>query len=377
MKFDKLKQKKWFAGAVVACIGVAFYVLLTHLGTVLSGLGTFLGYFKAVFVGFVIAYILNPMVKFFYYLVFRKIKSAKTRWSVSSIAAVVTALLLLVLLIGMLIPQLIDSVMTFSSNFDRYATSLQTLVTESPLGNFIDGSQLETLLDNSLDSISGFVSTNAEKILSFAANSGKQILSTFISIIIAVYILLEKKSVTTGIWRLVRALFSIETTESIMDFVLRCDVILVNFIGQSLIDALIIGAANAIFMLICRLPYIGLVSVVVAVTNLVPNFGPIIGAIIGGFILLLVNPTGALIFLAFCVVLQFCDAYIIKPKLFSNSLGVSGLLILVSTIVLGNMFGILGILLAIPVAAILSFLYRDYFLPRQEARRRAASAQAK
>ena len=377
MKFDKLKQKKWFAGAVVACIGVAFYVLLTHLGTVLSGLGTFLGYFKAVFVGFVIAYILNPMVKFFYYLVFRKIKSAKTRWSVSSIAAVVTALLLLVLLIGMLIPQLIDSVMTFSSNFDRYATSLQTLVTESPLGNFIDGSQLETLLDNSLDSISGFVSTNAEKILSFAANSGKQILSTFISIIIAVYILLEKKSVTTGIWRLVRALFSIETTESIMDFVLRCDVILVNFIGQSLIDALIIGAANAIFMLICRLPYIGLVSVVVAVTNLVPNFGPIIGAIIGGFILLLVNPTGALIFLAFCVVLQFCDAYSIKPKLFSNSLGVSGLLILVSTIVLGNMFGILGILLAIPVAAILSFLYRDYFLPRQEARRRAASAQAK
>ena len=373
MKLDKLKQKKWYAGAVVACIGVAFYVLLTHLGTVLGALGTFLGYFKAVIVAFVIAYILNPPVKFFYYLVFRKIKSPKTRWSVSVIAAVLTALLLLVLLIGMLIPQLVDSVTTFSSNFDRYAMSLQEMVTGGPLGNFVDAEQLDTLLDNSLGSISGFVSTNAEKLLSIAADSGKQILSTLISIIIAVYVLLEKKTVSAGIWRLVRALFSIETTENIMDFVLRCDVILVSFISQSLIDALIIGAANAIFMLVCRLPYIGLVSVVVAVTNLVPNFGPIIGAIIGGFILLLVNPTGALIFLAFCVVLQFCDAYIIKPKLFSNSLGVSGLLILVSTIVLGNMFGILGILLAIPVAAILSFLYRDYFLPRQEARHRAAS----
>ena len=373
MKLDKLKQKKWYAGAVAACIGVAFYVLLTHLGTVLGALGTFLGYFKAVIVAFVIAYILNPLVKFFYYLVFRRIKSPKTRWSVSVIAAVLTALLLLVLLIGMLIPQLIDSVTTFSSNFDRYAMSLQEMVTDSPLGNFVDAEQLDTLLDNSLDSISGFVSTNAEKLLSIAADSGKQILSTLISIIIAVYVLLEKKTVSAGIWRLVRALFPIETTENIMDFVLRCDVILVSFISQSLIDALIIGAANAIFMLVCRLPYIGLVSVVVAVTNLVPNFGPIIGAIIGGFILLLVNPTGALIFLAFCVVLQFCDAYIIKPKLFSNSLGVSGLLILVSTIVLGNVFGILGILLAIPVAAILSFLYRDYFLPRQEARHRAAS----
>ena len=156
-----------------------------------------------------------------------------------------------------------------------------------------------------------------------------------------------------------------------MDFMLRCDIILVSFIGQSLLDAMIIGAANAIFMAVCRMPYIGLVSVVVGVTNLVPNFGPIIGAAIGGFILLLVSPEDALIFLCFTVALQFVDAYILKPKLFANSLGVSGLLILISTIVLGNMFGIVGILLAIPAAAILSFLYHDYFLPRQEGRRKS------
>ena len=114
--------------------------------------------------------------------------------------------------------------------------------------------------------------------------------------------------------------------------------------------------------------YVGLVSVIVAVSNMIPNFGPIIGAVIGGFVLVFVNPFHAMLFIAFCFFLQFADGYILKPKLFSNSLGVSGLLILVASIVLGNMFGILGMLLSIPAAAILSFIYNDYLLPRQEKR---------
>ena len=166
-----------------------------------------------------------------------------------------------------------------------------------------------------------------------------------------------------------RAFFSQNATMEIMDFSLRCDAILISFLVQSLLDSLIIGVVNAIFMLICRMQYIGLVSVVVAVTNLIPNFGPIIGAVVGGFVLFLVNPLHALMFVAFCMVLQFADGYILKPKLFSNSLGVSGLLILVASIVLGNMFGIVGMVLSIPAAAILSFIYNDYLLPRQEQRR--------
>ena len=146
-----------------------------------------------------------------------------------------------------------------------------------------------------------------------------------------------------------------------------------SFLGQSLLDSLIVGTVNAIFMLICRMQYVGLVSAVVAVTNLIPNFGPIIGAVVGGFVLFLVNPLHALLFIAFCIVLQFVDGYILKPKLFSGSLGVSGLLILVASIVLGNMFGVWGMVLSVPIAAILSFLYRDYFLPRHEKRRAASS----
>ena len=369
MKTNKFAEKKWYTGAVIACIGVAFYVLLTHLGTVFSILGTFIGYFRAVIIGCIIAYILNPLAKLFYYVLFRKIKSTQTRWSASVIVAFLVALLLLLLLIGMLIPQLIGSLKTFVENFDHYAESLQKLIDKSPLDSFIDGKQLNTLVDNAIESMSGFVRTNAMKILGIAANSGKQILSTLIAAIIAVYLLLDKKKVTSGFWRLMRSLVRKETMENMLDFTLRCDTILTSFIGQSLLDAVIIGSANAVLMLVCRMPYIALVSVVVALTNLIPNFGPIIGGAIGAFILLLVSPRDALIFICFCIVIQFVDAYILKPKLFSKSLGVSGLLILVSSIVLGNMFGLIGILLAIPAAAVISFLYHDYFLPRQEKRR--------
>ena len=369
MKLKKLAEKNWYTGAVIACIGVLFYVLLTNLSSVLSALGGFLGNFKAVFLGIIFAYLLNPLARFFYFKIFKKIKAGQTRWSISVGLAVLTALLILVLLIGTLLPQLVQSISTFSENIDDYAESMIKMLENSPLRDVIDTEGLATLSQNALNSITNFVRENSGKILSTAANSGKGIITAVISAILAVYLLIDKKRVMSGWWRLLRSVLPEGRTEGIIDFSLRCDTILMSFLGQTLLDALIVGVLNAIFMLICGMQYIGLVSVVVAVTNLIPNFGPIIGAVIGGFVLLLVDPLHALMFVVFTVALQFVDAYILKPKLFSGSLGVSGLLILIASIVLGNMFGIWGMVLSVPIAAILSFVYRDYILQAREKRR--------
>ena len=368
MKLNKLSQKQWYNGAVIACIGVAFYVFLTHFNTVLSAVGGFLGHFKVIFLGIVFAYVLNPLANFFSNKLLRKMKVGSRRWTISVLLTVVTALLVLLFMIGTLIPQLVTSVGVFSENIDSYAASAIRMLEGSFLERFLDADRLTTLSQNALSSITGFVRENAGRILSSAANSGRNIISVAISVILAIYLLMDKKRVLRGWWRLVKAIFSQKTMMEIMDFSLRCDAILISFLGQSLLDSLIIGVVNAIFMLICRMQYVGLVSVVVGVTNLIPNFGPLIGAVVGGFVLLLVNPLHALMFVVFCVILQFIDGYILKPKLFSSSLGVSGLLILVASIVLGNMFGVLGMLLSIPAAAILSFIYNDYLLPRQEQR---------
>ena len=366
---SKLSEQKWFPGAVAACIGVLFYVILTNLKPILSAIGTFFGYFKPVLLGIVFAYVLSPLARTINSRLLRKMKAGQTRWTIAVLLSILAALLILVILIGMLIPQLVQSLALFAENIDGYANALINLIENSPLKSFFDTEQLRTLSGNVLATISGFVKDNAGKILSSAADSGKGVMTTVIAVIISVYLLIDKSRVLKGFWRLARAILRPAATENLIDFILRCDTILVSYLAQSIFESLIVGAVNAVFMLICRMQYVGLVSVAVAATNLIPNFGPIIGMAIGGFVLLLVNPLHALMFIIFSVILQFVDGYILQPKLFGDSLGVSGLLILIASIVLGDMLGIVGMLLAVPLAAIISFLYKDYFLPSREQRR--------
>ncbi len=366
MKFSKLSEKKWYSGAVIACIAVAFFVLLSNFGTVMSAIGGFLRNFRVVFLAFIFAYILKPFAEFFYYKLFPKMKLGKVRWALSIAVAFILAMLAGGLLLGILIPQLVRSFTLFASSYEGYAASLTQMIHNSPLEFIVDAEQLETLTDNALNSVSNFLQRNARGILGSVANSGKSFVGTLIAMILSIYVLMDKKKIMGNFWRLMRALIRRETNDGLMDFVLRCDTILRNYLGQALLDCIIIGIVTALAMFLFRMEYIGLISVVMAVTNLVPSFGPVIGMAIGAFILLLINPVKALLFVVFSILLQLFDAYVLKPKLFSNSLGVSGLLILFATIVFGSMFGVWGMLLAIPAAAILSFLYQDYFLPRRE-----------
>ena len=142
-----------------------------------------------------------------------------------------------------------------------------------------------------------------------------------------------------------------------------------------LLDGLLVGTINSVFMSLCGMQYVGLVSVVVGITNLVPTFGPLVGAIIGGFILLMVKPFYALIFIIFTICLQFVDGYIIKPKLFGNTLGVPGLWILIVIVAGSRIYGVIGILLAIPFAAITDYIYREVILKSLEKREEKAATQ--
>ena len=369
MNGRKLSEKKWYNGAVIACIGVAFYALLMNLSTVISSVGFFLSSFNSIVLGAIFAYFLNPLAMFFEKRVFGKMKAGNTRWYLSVTLGILTALLAVILLIGTVIPQLVSSIQRFAENYDVYAESLIGMLKGSGLESVVNAEELRSLSQNALTTIANFVRDNAGKILTAAANSGKGILSTAISLIVAVYLIIDKKGVLNAWWRFIRAVCRSETADGLVTFIQRCDTILISYLKQSLLESIIVGAVNAVFMIACGMEYVGLISVIVAVTNLIPNFGPIIGGVIGAFVLLLVNPLHALMFIAFCVGLQFVDGYILKPKLFSGTLGVSGLLILIAGIVLGDIFGVLGMLLSIPAAAILSFVYQDYFLPRLERRR--------
>ena len=200
------------------------------MSAVLSALGTFVGYFRAVILGAVFAYLLSPLAIFFSTKVFRGKVFDKTRWALSVILAVAVMLLAMTLLIGTLLPQLIDSIVLFSANIDGYATSLMYLIENSSLYNLIDQESFMTFSQNSLTSVTNFIKENAGNIVGFAASSGKNIASTVIAMILAIYLLMDSKRVVNG----VKQLFSLVLPETgyklFRDFVVRCDNILINYI---------------------------------------------------------------------------------------------------------------------------------------------------
>ncbi|MBR6149446.1 MAG: AI-2E family transporter [Lachnospiraceae bacterium] len=366
MKFEDLKNKKWYNGVVIACSAVVLYVLLTNIVSVWNVIVHILGYFAPLILGCVLAYLVNPLAKWFEARIFKKVKKENIRWSVSVVIAFVTVILFLTFLLGTVIPQLVDSIKTFSGNFDGYVAAFQDLIDRWQLSKYVDVKKLMSSSENMWKTIVVYISDNIDNIVETSADVGKTLVNWVLGLVLSIYLLMAKTSVRQGVARFLKAVFSKKRYTSIKTFIVRCDDILSHYIVYSLIEGILIGVINAIFMSVMGMQYVGMISVVIAVTNLIPTFGPIIGGLIGAFILLLVNPLHALIFIIFTLVLQTLDGYVIKPKLFGNSLGVSGLLILIAIIVGGKMFGVVGILLAIPFAAIIDFVYKDYLLSAME-----------
>ncbi len=157
-----------------------------------------------------------------------------------------------------------------------------------------------------------------------------------------------------------------ESPKTISDHLKNIVGIIGKYFKYSLIDSLIIGVANFVFMLVTSMPHSILISVIMGVTNIIPNVGPVIGAIIGAVILMFYDAKYVLWFLIFTVILQALDAVFIKPKLFGSSFGVSGLWMLIAMLVGGGLFGVVGMVLVVPVVAIVQYLYKNVYLPYQK-----------
>ena len=360
---NRLKEKPWYNNAVVVCTGVLFYVILTNFPQLVNAIKTFVGFFSPVILGCVIAYLVNPLAVLLKNKVFPNLKKNIIPNLLAFVIVIVFAIFFLVILI----PQLIDSLTMFATNLPAYAASAEETLHKLGI------KWLEKYIHNTFSSseklisaISSYIKNNSESILATSASAGKSVIEFFIAFILSFYLLGEKDKIKSGLTNLFRVITPKEKFNERMAFLKKCNSILNRYVIYNLIDSLIIGTANAILMLIFGLPYIGLVSFVVALTNLIPTVGPLFGGAIGAFILLLDKPLYAMLFIVITATLQIIDGYILKPKLFGNSLGVSGLWILIGIIVGGRMFGIVGILLAIPVVAILDLIYVDYFFPYLE-----------
>ena len=379
MKFNKnLLNTPWIAYTIATCSAVVLFVVLTHLdaiGGALHGLGTLV---SPIVTAAIIAYILNPVAGMFETYVFKEIRSARVRRDLSTLCALLSFFLVISILLIALIPQVMSSFMAFAGNFEIYARSMQGLMRrlESAAANLnIDISGLTAGSGDLLNAIRSFLPQNVNHIVNTSINVTLGIFEAMVALILSVYFLNSKERMKFGFKFLLQAILSANVYPAVAELLGRCHNILLRYIIFSLLDAAIIGASNGIFMKVFGLPYVALLSVIVAVTNLVPTFGPFVGAVIGAVILVLVNPWYALWFLIFTAVIQTIDGYIIKPRLFGDSLGVPAVWVLVSIIVFGRIFGILGVIISIPLAAILSYMYRSWIMIRLEKRRESNELQ--
>ncbi len=351
---------------VAICIGVLFYFLLMHLDVVWAVIKNIAYFVYPVIAGAIIAYLINPLMRLFENKLFRKIKSTKLKRVLALIISVIIVYSFITVIFVMLIPQLYESALSLYNNRESYMASLSEWIEEkgagSLLSKYYDGKNFKS--GNILESVVSYLSDNGGSIVSGISKVGGHIGAWVIGIVFSVYFLAEKDKISNFLLRIIRACQ--KNTEKSDHFIMhlkKIDAILTRYLIFSIIDSIIIGSLTAIVMLIAGMQYTGLVSVIVGVTNLIPTFGPLIGAGIGGLILLFVNPLHALIFLIFALVLQTFDGWVLKPKLFGDSFGISGLWILISIIVGGRIIGVLGIILAIPAVAIADYLINDVYLP--------------
>lgn len=374
-------DSSWKTYAAALCTAVVLYVVLSHLNVLGHGIAALFSYIQPVIVGLVIAYILNPFDKAVYRSVFRKMQKKRPTlaWNLSTALTIVLFILLFVLLLVALVPQLVDSVTTLVSNIGLYAENISKAMKdlqESAAQYNIDLNDITSMGQSLVSSITEkLTSSSSGGVVGTVTNIGSGVMNGVISFIIAIYFLVDKKHMKAGLKRLMQLCLPQKRYPQVASFWGRCNRILIRFIVCELLDAVIVGVVNFVFMTITRMPYAVLLSVVVGVTNLVPTFGPIVGGAIGVFILVLDNPWNALWFLIFTVILQTFDGYILKPKLYGDSLGVSGIWILIAIIVCGRMWGVVGILIGIPLAAIIDFIYHDYILVQLEKRRKRKDAQ--
>ena len=384
-KIDKLVKNRKVIYALTAlaagilCVVAIFFIVFANSDSISGFFEGAARVLAPIIIGLVLAYIIDPFAKFFETKIFVKIKKENLRRTLSAVIALILVLALLIVFIGTLIPSLISSISMLMDNADTYYATIENAVNQINslgFGLHIDLSAIEASVRNWLNDFVKNLSQNLSSILSATKDIGSVLLNILIGLILAVYILFSKKYLVSGLRRLRKAIFTPKQYESNTRFWNRCHDIFTQYIGCNIIDALIIGVSNAIFMLILGMPYVPLVSFVVGIANLIPTFGPIIGGAIGALVLVLVKPSYALWFLIFTVGIQILDAYVIKPRLFSSSIGLAPVWTLVAITVGGNLFGIIGILLAIPVAAILTFIYDERFVPWLERKSKARAAKA-
>lgn len=313
--------------------------------------------------GFVLAYILSPLVR-------RLEKPLKEKTGFSPRTrryfAMAGAYLLVVIALsafGMVVlPVLVESAAQLIGNVRFYTDRINEFVNQ--LISYIPDETISKEVQEAITQVFGFiydfVAAFLTQVVSIATRVASSVIEVVMGIIISVYMLSDKEKLIAQVKKVLSAFLPARAMEEILRVAHDSNQKFSGFITGKIIDSTIIGILCAVGMLIFRMPFVALVSLIVGITNVIPYFGPFIGAIPGVILVLIGGDiTKAVLFAVFILALQQFDGNILGPAILGQSTGLSAMWVVFAILLFGGLYGFVGMLIGVPLLAVIFGVLRS------------------
>lgn len=362
-------KKKYIAYIVVATIIV--YATVRYFGTVERYILRVTNTLMPFVAGAMMAYIINILMDAYEDLLLKKFHNKKIIRTVSIVLSIFTFVLVIVLLLGLIIPQLVK--IMFSIMYTNPG-DIKKIIESISKNNIVDKiADIMNIDINNID-ISGYVTKLIHSVMSSVGNilmgvisgiSGifNTVISVFMAVVFAIYILVDKERIALQGDKLLRA-FLPSKRDTVIDVLSIFNKSFRNYFISQIKEAIILGVLLYIVMIIARLPYASSISILVGVTALIPVIGAYAGLFIGALMIITKSFSSMVIFIIVHTLVQQFENNIIYPRVVGSSVGLPGMWVIVAVALGGSLFGIFGVFVAVPVAASLYFILRRETLKR-------------
>ena len=362
-------KKKYIAYIVVATIIV--YATVRYFGTAERYILRVTNTLMPFVAGAMMAYIINILMDAYEDLLLKKFHNKKIIRTVSIVLSIFTFVLVIGLLLGLIIPQLVK--IMFSIMYTNPG-DIKKIIESISKNNIVD--KIADIMNIDIDNIdiSGYVTKLIHSVMSSVGNilmgvisgiSGffNTVISVFMAVVFAIYILVDKERIALQGDKLLRA-FLPSKRDTVIDVLSIFNKSFRNYFISQIKEAIILGVLLYIVMIIARLPYASSISILVGVTALIPVIGAYAGLFIGALMIITKSFSSMLIFIIVHTIVQQFENNIIYPRVVGSSVGLPGMWVIVAVALGGSLFGIFGVFVAVPVAASLYFILKRETLKR-------------
>lgn len=367
MKKSKVMgTKKWIFWVSIGIILIIVYKFFDSFSSIGKWIGNLLKvlspFLVAIFIAFVLYTPVNALEKRFK----KKIKHPRL---LSVIIVYTITILVIVLILIFIIPALFNSIVDLINNLQNYYNGITTNQFEESWAPFVKDNILKPIVDyvQKIDFSEMFSPERIKTYLSSVVEIGKVLLNIFIALICSIRILFDRESIVNYIDKLTKAAFSENGYRRFQRYFKEGGYIFLKYISSQCLDGLVVAIMMTIALLIMNVKYAALLGFIVGLFNLIPYFGAIFGVLAATLITILTGGwQKAIVMLIVMVIIQQIDANIINPRITGSSLNIKSLLVVFSVTVGGAYFGIVGMLIAVPIAVLIKFMLDDYINNRKE-----------